>query len=84
MPLVTQSDLGSENYGVANAQSILCQWHDPNLKGTVQHCWMHHKKNVMPEIAWSQLRRCFTPGFEAILEEGVTKGWYDINRPLDA
>ena len=83
MPLVTQSDLGSENYGVANAQSVLRQWHDPNLNGTVQHRWMRHKKNVMPEIAWSQLRRRFTPGFETILEEGVTKGWYDINRPLD-
>ncbi len=84
MPLVTQSDLGSENYGVANDQSILRQWHDPNLKGTVQQRWMRHKNNVMPEIAWSQLRRRFTPGFETILEEGVTKGWYDINRPLDA
>ena len=84
MPLVTQSDLGSENYGVANAQSVLRQWHDPNLKGTVQHRWMCHKKNVMPEITWSQLRCRFTPGFETILEEGVTKGWYDINRPLDA
>ena len=83
MPLITQSDLGSENYGVANAESILHQWHDPNLKGTVQHHWMWHKKNVMPEIAWLQLCRHFTPGFEAILEEGVTKGWYDINRPLD-
>ena len=57
MPLITQSDLGSENYGIANAQSVLCQWNDPLLKGTVQHQWMCHKKNVMPEIAWSQLWR---------------------------
>lgn len=64
-------------------QSVLRQWNDPLLKGTVQHRWMRHKKNVMPEIAWSQLRRRFTPGFEGILQEGVTNGWYDTNRPLD-
>ena len=83
-PLITQSDLGSENYGIANAQSVLRQWNDPRLEGTVQHRWMRHKKNVMPEIAWSQLRRRFTPGFEKIIEEGVIEGWYDISRPLDA
>lgn len=82
MPLVTQSDPGSENYGIANAQSVLRQWHDPSLKG-IQHRWMRHRKNVMPEIGWSQLRRRFTPGFEDILEEGVINGWYDMNRPVD-
>lgn len=84
MPLVTQSDPGTENYGIANAQSVLRQWNDPRLKGTVQHRWMRHKKNVMPEIGWSQLRRRFTPGFEDLLEKGVTNGWYDITRPIDA
>ncbi|KDR80468.1 hypothetical protein GALMADRAFT_136943 [Galerina marginata CBS 339.88] len=39
---------------------------------------------VKPKIAWSQFRRRFTPGFEAILQEGVTAGWYDTTRPLDA
>ena len=33
-----------------------------------------NKKNVMTEIAWSQLRHCFTPGFEKIIEEGVIEG----------
>ena len=42
------------------------------------------QKNVMPEIAWSQLRRRFTPGFEKTIEEEVIEGWYDISRPLDA
>jgi hypothetical protein len=83
IPLITQSDLGSENYGIANAQSILRQWHDPHLEGTVQHRWMRSKKNVKPEIAWSQFRRRFTPGFEKIIQEGVTAGWYDTTRPLD-
>jgi hypothetical protein len=84
MPLVSQSDLGSENYGIANAQSILRQWHDPALAETVQHRWMCQKKNVKPEITWSQLHHRFTPGFENVLQRGVAKGWYDINQPVDA
>ncbi|KIO05079.1 hypothetical protein M404DRAFT_107916, partial [Pisolithus tinctorius Marx 270] len=36
-----------------------------------------------PEIMWSQLRRRFTPGFEAILEQGVKEGWYDIDNTLE-
>ena len=80
---MTQSDPGSENYGIANAHTVLHHWHDPSLSGTIQHRWMRQKKNVMPEIAWSQLRRRFTPGFENILQEGVNEGWYDMNRPLD-
>jgi hypothetical protein len=51
VPLVTQSDPGSENYGIANAQTVLHHLHDPTLSGTIQHRWMHQKKNVMPEIA---------------------------------
>ncbi|KAG2131596.1 uncharacterized protein EDB93DRAFT_1255444 [Suillus bovinus] len=55
MPMVTQSDPGSENFGIANAHTTLRQWHDPALQGTLQHRWMRHKKNVMPEITWSQM-----------------------------
>lgn len=84
MPLITQSDLGSENYGVANAQTLLRQWHDPRLEGTVQHRWMRSKKNVKPEIAWSQFRRRWSPGFQNLLDNGVKEGWYDITRPIDA
>jgi len=84
MPLITQSDPGSENYGVANAQTMLRHMHDPSLEGTVQHRWMRHKKNVKPEGTWSQLRRRWTPGFENLIEQGVTAGWYDITRPIDA
>ncbi|PPQ91133.1 hypothetical protein CVT25_013281, partial [Psilocybe cyanescens] len=83
MPLVSQSDPGSENYGIVNAQTVLRHWHDSSLVGTIQHRWMRHKKNVMLEIAWSQLRRRFTPGFEDILQCGVTNDWYDIGNPLD-
>ncbi|KAG1836109.1 hypothetical protein F4604DRAFT_1943658 [Suillus subluteus] len=82
MPMVTQSDPGSENYGIANAHTMLRQWHDPALQGSLQHRWMRTKKNVMPEITWSQMRRRFTPGFETLLDHGVTSGWYDTNNTL--
>ncbi|KAG1890319.1 hypothetical protein F4604DRAFT_1914866 [Suillus subluteus] len=36
----------------------------------------------MPEIAWSQLRHRFTPGYEALLDEGVKSGWYDSDNVL--
>ena len=77
-----QSDPGTENFSIANAQTMLRQWHDEGLVGTLQHRWMRLKKNVMPEIAWSQLRRRFTPGFESILDRGVVEGWYDSNNTL--
>ncbi|KAF9553186.1 hypothetical protein CPC08DRAFT_645938 [Agrocybe pediades] len=85
MPLITQSDPGSENYGIANAHTTLRHMHDRlrSLEGTVQHRWMRHKKNVKPEATWSQFRRRFAPGFEDLLELGVTNGWYDITRPID-
>jgi hypothetical protein len=82
MPLVTQSDPGTENYGIANAHTMLCQMYDPALQGTLQHRWMRTKKNVKPEITWSQLRRRFTPGFETLLDEGVENGWYDSDNTL--
>ncbi|KAJ7795944.1 hypothetical protein B0H14DRAFT_2391133 [Mycena olivaceomarginata] len=64
MPLVSQSDPGVENFGIANGRTLLRHWHDPSLEGTLQHRWMNEKKNVIPEIGWSQLRRRWTPGFE--------------------
>ncbi|KAF9541946.1 hypothetical protein CPC08DRAFT_650399 [Agrocybe pediades] len=83
IPLVTQSDPGSENYGIANAHTFLRHHYDKSLVGTIQHRWMRHKKNVKPEITWSQLRRRFTPGFENLLQQGVTREIYDMSRPLD-
>ncbi|KAG1847850.1 hypothetical protein DFJ58DRAFT_730028 [Suillus subalutaceus] len=82
IPMVTQSDPGTENYGIANAHTMLRQMYDPALQGTLQHRWMRSKKNVKPEITWSQLRRRFTPGFETLLDEGVENGWYDSDNTL--
>ncbi|KAG2132217.1 hypothetical protein BD769DRAFT_1666236 [Suillus cothurnatus] len=47
MPMVTQSDPGSENYGIANGHTMLRQWHDPALQGSLQHRWMRSKKNTV-------------------------------------
>ncbi|KAF6740840.1 hypothetical protein DFP72DRAFT_1087068 [Ephemerocybe angulata] len=39
VPLLTQSDPGTENTRVANAQSFLRQFLDPSLAGLIQHVW---------------------------------------------
>ena len=80
--MITQSDPRTENVRVANAQTLLRQMHDPMLDGFVQHRWMRAKKNIKPEIAWSQLCRRFSPGFEALLDTGLDAGWYDPDNTL--
>ena len=55
MPLVSQSDPGVENFGLANGHTLLRHMHDPELADTLQHRWMNQKKNVMPEIASSSM-----------------------------
>ncbi|KAF8215519.1 hypothetical protein K438DRAFT_2104665 [Mycena galopus ATCC 62051] len=84
VPLITQSDLGTENYGIANCHTVIRQRLDQSLAGTRQHRWMNKKTmNIKPEASWSQMRRQFTPGFEDILDAGVAQGLYDINKPLE-
>ncbi|KAF8590916.1 hypothetical protein K439DRAFT_1611571 [Ramaria rubella] len=46
MPLVTQSDPRSENYGVANGHTTLRHMFDPSFQGTRQHCWMRKHNTV--------------------------------------
>ncbi|KAJ6534299.1 hypothetical protein B0H19DRAFT_1272015 [Mycena capillaripes] len=84
IPLVTQSDLGSENNGIANCHTVTRQRLDPSLANTLQHRWKPKKgSNIKPEATWSQMRRNFTPGFETTLEKGVNAGDYDVNNPLE-
>ena len=82
IPLVTQSDPGSENFGVANAHTNARHRLDSSLADTLQHRWMRKHQNIKPEIHWSILRRTWTPGFENTLDDGVENGWYDIGNPL--
>jgi hypothetical protein len=80
LPLLTQSDPGSENYGVANAQTALRHRLDPTLEGTSQHKWKRKHQNVKPEIEWRKLRRRWSPGFEDKLDYGVN---HDLYNPED-
>lgn len=69
--------------GIANGHTILRHYQDPSLEGTVQHQYMWEKKNVMPEIEWSQLRRRWTPGFEDLLDYGMQQGWHSCENTLE-
>lgn len=83
IPLVTQSDPGTENFGIANAHTYMRHSLDPSLTDTLQHRWMRRHMNVKPEILWSVLNRGWKPGFEAQLQYGVDHGWYDPSNPLE-
>ncbi|KAG2114843.1 hypothetical protein DEU56DRAFT_874297 [Suillus clintonianus] len=56
MPLVTQSDPGTENNGIANGHTMLRHLQDPGLARTLQHKFRGDHRNIKPEIFWSQLR----------------------------
>ena len=83
IPLTTQSDPGSENYGVANIQTHARHELDPSLEGTLQHRWKRNKMNVKSEANWSVFRRDFAPGYEDLFESGVIAGYYDVDNVLE-
>ncbi|KAF6763513.1 hypothetical protein DFP72DRAFT_999679 [Ephemerocybe angulata] len=86
VPLLTQSDPGTENTRVANAQSYMRQLLDPLLDG-IQHVWKRNKMNIKAEIEWSLFRRKWSPGFENLFDEGIMEGnliRYDKSNPLQA
>ncbi len=79
--LLTQSDLGSENFGIANAHTSIRQSMDTTgaLAGTLQHQWMHGHANIKPEIAWKQFRIRFSRGFENLFETELYKAYNPVN-----
>jgi hypothetical protein len=81
MPLLTQSDPGTENYNVAKAQTTLRQQLDPSLEGTIQHRWKH-SINASPEIFWSNLCQTWSPGFEDLFDHGINSGIYDVSNSV--
>jgi hypothetical protein len=83
VPIITQSDPGTENYGVANAHTVIRHRLDPSLENTLQHRFATKHNNILSEIKWSIFRRDFSPGFEDMLERGVQSGWYDVNDTLE-
>jgi len=81
--MMTQSDPGTENNGVANIQTTIHHRLDPSLCDTLQHQFMQKKNNVKSEANWSIFHHDFAPGFESILEDGVNKGLYDVDNALE-
>lgn len=82
MPLITQSDHGTENYGIANAQTTLRHLQDPSLDATLQHKFRGNKGNIKPEIAWQRLRTVWTSGFEDTMMKGLIEELYNPDIPL--
>ncbi|KAI9451583.1 hypothetical protein BJY52DRAFT_1205891 [Lactarius psammicola] len=83
IPLITQSDPGTENVNVTYVQTALRHQMEPSLDGLIQHQWFCKHGNIKPEIHWSVFRRDWAVGFQALLDEGVDSGYYDIRDPLE-
>lgn len=83
IPIITQSDPGTENNAIANIQTLMRHRLDPTLADTLQHRFAKGHNNILSEIKWSVFRRDFSPGFEDILQEGVHNGWYDVHDVLE-
>ncbi len=81
--IITQSDAGTENYGVANAHTTIRHLLDEDLANTLQHRFMPGHNNILSEVKWSIFWWDFVPGFEDILQNGVNNGWYDVNDVLE-
>ncbi|KAF8494702.1 hypothetical protein F5888DRAFT_1616836 [Russula emetica] len=74
---LTQSDRDTENFNVAYAHTHIRHMLDPSLSGSIQHQWMHGHSNIKPEQMWSRFRRMWAPGFESLLQKGISQQWYD-------
>jgi hypothetical protein len=83
IPLITQSDGGTENFGTANCHTTARHRLDPSLADTLQHRWMRNKTNIKSESNWSVFRRDFTPGFETLFDHGVNNGYYHKDDALE-
>ncbi|EJT97560.1 hypothetical protein DACRYDRAFT_40353, partial [Dacryopinax primogenitus] len=71
IPLLTQSNPGSENNGIANGHTFLWQQLNLTLIGKLQHRWKCGHSNMKPKIKWSQLCHEFTQGYENLFDAGV-------------
>ena len=83
IPLITQSDPGTENVNVAYSHTALRHQMEPSLHGSIQHRWFRKHRNIKPEIHWSVFRKDWAVGFQALLDDGIEKGYYDIGDPLE-
>jgi len=79
-PCVTQSNRGTENFNITYAHTHIHHMLDPSLSGSIQHQWKHGHLNIKPEQMWARFHRVWTPGFEHLLQKGISQQWYnDVN-----
>lgn len=83
IPLITMSDPGRENNGIANMHTLMRHQLDSSLRDTLQHRFCPDKKNIKAEIGWSQFRAQWAPGFEDLFDFGVNSGLYTSSDPLE-
>ena len=81
IPLLTMSDPGCENNGIANMHTLVRHKLNPSLCDTLQHHFCPDKKNTKAEIGWSQFRAQWAPGFKDLFDIGINSGFY---MPSDA
>ncbi|QRV83586.1 hypothetical protein RhiJN_11602 [Ceratobasidium sp. AG-Ba] len=82
VPLLTQSDAGSENYHVADAQTTLRQMTDPSLQGSRQHGVSQKHGNIKSEQFWSGMSERASSGLKQFLQLGIEDESYDSTVPL--
>jgi hypothetical protein len=80
MPLVTQSDPGTENFGIANGHTMLHQWYDPSLQGV--HNTASLDANQEQCHARDRVVATVTSCFESLLDHRVEQDWYDSDNTL--
>jgi len=82
-PRITQSGKGAENHNVAHAHTRIRHAVDPHLSDTIQHQWTHGDSNINPGLMWWRFRTTWVPGFEDLLEKGITNQWYNTDDIVD-
>ena len=83
VPRVTQSGKGRENSNAAHAHTHIRRTLDPQLSDTIQHQWTHGDSNIGPGQMWWRFRKTWSPGFEDLLEKGITNQWYNADDIAD-
>ncbi|KAM6489501.1 hypothetical protein JOM56_015058 [Amanita muscaria] len=83
IPLITMSNCGRENNGIANMHTVIRHRLDPTLATSLQHRFCINKNNIKSEAAWAQFRKQWVPGFEDALDFGVNNGLYNPADPLE-
>lgn len=86
VPRVTQSGKGTENHNVVHAHTHIRHALDPQVSDTIQHRWTHGDSTINHANhgpMWWLFRKTWAPGFEDILEKGITNQWYNADDVAD-